>query len=247
MTSSTFSVTAGTASQLVFTTQPGGGANGAAWGTQPAVSVEDAGGNVVTNATNSITLAIGTNPGGTLACTTNPLDANTGMATFAGCKITGKAGTYTLTAAAAGLTGTTSNTFTITFGTATQIAFSTQPGGGANGAAFGTQPAVSVEDASGNVVTNATNSVTLAVGTNPGGALDLHHQPARGQHRHGLLRRLRDHRQGRHLHADRRGRRLHHRDQRHLHPSPSDPPPRSPSAPSPAAGPTVSPGAPSPP
>ena len=197
VTSGTFSVTAGTASQLVFTTQPGGGANGAAWGTQPAVSVEDAGGNVVTNATNSITLAIGTNPGGTLACTTNPLNANTGVATFAGCKITGKAGTYTLTAAAAGLTGTTSNTFTITFGTATQIAFSTQPGGGANGAALGTQPAVSVEDASGNVVTNATNSVTLAARDQPRRHARLHHQPARGQHRHGLLRRLRDHRQGR--------------------------------------------------
>ena len=36
------------------------------------------------------------------------------MATFAGCKITGKAGTYTLTAAATGFTTVTSNTFTIT-------------------------------------------------------------------------------------------------------------------------------------
>ena len=38
------------------------------------------------------------------------------MATFAGCKITGKTGTYTLTAAATGFTTVTSNTFTITFG-----------------------------------------------------------------------------------------------------------------------------------
>ena len=160
-----------TASQLVFTGQPGGGANGAVWGTQPTVSIEDAGGNVVPRATNSITLALGTNPGGTLACTTNPLAANTGAASFAGCKITGKAGTYTLTAAATGFPTVTSSTFTITFGTATQIAFSAQPGGGANGAAWGTQPAVSIEDASGNVVTNATNQITLALGTNPGGTL----------------------------------------------------------------------------
>ena len=36
-----------------------------------------------------------TNPGGTLACTTNPLAATGGVASFAGCKITGKTGTYT--------------------------------------------------------------------------------------------------------------------------------------------------------
>ena len=167
--------------------------------------------------TDSITLAVGTNPGGTLACTANPLAATGGVASFAGCKITGKAGTYTLTAAAAGFTTVTSGTFTLTFGPATQIVFSTQPGGGADGIAFGTQPAVSVEDQSGNVVTNATNSITLAVGTNPGGDAGLH----RGQHpqrerRHGQLRRLQDHRQGGHLHTDRRGRRLHDRDQRHL-------------------------------
>ena len=177
------------------------------------MTVEDQSGNVVTNATNQITLALGTNPGGTLACTTNPLNANAGVASFAGCKITGKAGTYTLTAAATGFTTVTSNTFTITFGAATQIAFSTQPGGGADGTAWGTQPAVSVEDASGNVVTNATNQITLALGTNPGGRAQLHHQPAQRQRRRGLLRRLQDHRQDRHLHPDRRGDRLHDRDQ----------------------------------
>ena len=168
----TLPITFGTATQLVFTTQPGGGANGAAWGTQPAVSVEDASGNVVTNATNSITLALGTNPGGTLTCGGgNTLAANAGTATFAGCEITGKAGTYTLTAAATGFTTVTSGNVPITFGPASQLVFTTQPGGGADGTFWGTQPVVSVEDASGNVVTNATNSITLALGTNPGGTL----------------------------------------------------------------------------
>ena len=46
--SSSFNITAGTASQLVFTTQPGGGTGGTAWTTQPKVTVEDAGGNPVT-------------------------------------------------------------------------------------------------------------------------------------------------------------------------------------------------------
>ena len=110
------------------------------------MSVEDQSGNVVTTATNSVTLALGTNPGGTLACTTNPLGATGGVASFAGCKITGKAGSYTLTAAATGLTGATSTAFTITFGPATQLVFTTQPGGGADAPTWTTQPAVSVED-----------------------------------------------------------------------------------------------------
>ena len=175
ITSNAFTITIGGASQLAFTSQPGGGANGTAWGTQPAVTVQDVGGNTVTTATNSITLAVGAgSPAGTLACTGgNPLTATNGVATFAGCKITGKAGTtYTLTAAATGLTGATSNAFTITFGTATQLVFSAQPGGGANGATWTTQPAVTVEDQSGNTVTNSANSITLAVGAgSPAGTL----------------------------------------------------------------------------
>ena len=113
------------------------------------------------------------------------------MASFAGCKITGKAGSYTLTASATGLTGATSTPFTITFGAATQLVFTTQPGGGANGAAWTTQPVVTVEDASGNVVTNSAASITLAIGTNPGGTLACSGGNAAGrERRRGLLRRL---------------------------------------------------------
>ncbi len=173
--SSNFTLGLGSASKVAFSTQPGGGANGAAWnsGNQPAVSVEDIGGNTVTTATNSITLALGTNPGGTLACTTNPLAASGGTASFGGCKITGKAGVYTLTAAASGLPTVTSASFTITFGSASQLVFTTQPGGGVDGTAWtgANQPAVTVEDASGNVVTNYATGITLALGTNPGGTL----------------------------------------------------------------------------
>ena len=156
-TSNSFTLTAGPASQLAFSTQPGGGANGATWATQPAVSIEDASGNV-TNGGSNITLAIATQPGSgaSLTCSSNPQGANAGVATFTGCQITGKAGTYTLSATGAGFS-TTSTPFSITVGAAAQLAFSTQPGGGANGATWGTQPAVSVEDSGGNMVTTATN------------------------------------------------------------------------------------------
>ena len=169
-TSSAFNITVGPAAKLAFTQPPGNSTGGIALATQPKVAVQDAGGNTVTTDTSSVTLAIGTNPGGgTLTCTTNPLTASAGVATFAGCKID-KSGTgYTLTATDGSLTSATSGTFNITVGPAAKLAFTQTPTGGVLGVAFATQPRVTVQDAGGNTVTTDTSSVTLAIGTNPGG------------------------------------------------------------------------------
>ena len=169
-TSSSFTITAGAASKLAFTTQPGGGASSTAWTTQPTVTVQDAAGNTTT-ATDSITLAITTPGGATLTCTANPKNAVAGVDAFAGCSVD-KAGTYTLTATDGLLTSATSSSFTITAGAASKLAFTTQPGGGASSTAWTTQPTVTVQDAYGNTVTSGTGStasVTIAIGTNPGG------------------------------------------------------------------------------
>ena len=174
-TSNGFSITVGAATQLVFTTQPGGGANAATWASQPVVKVEDSGGNVVTAPSYSVTLAIASQPtsGAALACTTNPVTTSAGIATFAGCKITGETGSYTLSAAASGVTTATSAALTITAGAASKIVFSTQPGGGANGVAWAAEPVVTVEDASGNVVSSPSYSVTLTIATQPGAGATL--------------------------------------------------------------------------
>jgi hypothetical protein len=89
MGTQTETITAAAASKLAFTTQPAGAVHATAFTTQPKVSVEDTYGNVVTTNTSSVTLGIGTNPtsGSTLTCTTNPVTASSGVATFAGCKI----------------------------------------------------------------------------------------------------------------------------------------------------------------
>jgi hypothetical protein len=167
-TSSSFTVNVGAATQVVFTTQPGGGAGGTAWSSQPVVTVEDASGNTVTSSSASITLAINNNPGGgALSCTTNPLGASSGVATFAGCKINFVGTGYTLSATSSGLASATSSAFNITAGTAAQLVFTTQPGGGTAGTAWSQQPVVTVEDAGGNTATSSA-SITLAIGTNPG-------------------------------------------------------------------------------
>ena len=172
VTSGPFNITNGVPAQLVFQTQPGGGTGGTPWvsANQPTVVIEDSQGHVVTSDQSTVTLAIGNNPGnGTLSgCSSAP--AVNGVATFTGCTID-KAGTgYTLTAtdAADSLNvPVSSNSFIITVGPPSQVAFTTQPGNAVAGDKFATPPAVAVEDAGGNVVTTATNTVTLAIGTNP--------------------------------------------------------------------------------
>ena len=165
--SSAFDVTVGSPSQLVFTTQPSAAHGGTAFGTQPTVTIEDAGGNTVSTDTNAITLAIGTNPSaGTLSgCSATTV---AGVAAFSGCKIDAAGTGYTLTATdATDSLSKTSAAFNVTVGPAAQLVFTTQPGNGTGGSALSTQPTVTIEDAGGNTVTTDTNTITLAIGTNP--------------------------------------------------------------------------------
>jgi ribulose-5-phosphate 4-epimerase/fuculose-1-phosphate aldolase len=167
-TSGTISVTAGAATQLVITTQPSSTAQaGAAFAQQPVVQLQDASGNAVAQAGVEVTAAIasgGGTLGGTAAVNT---DAN-GTATFSGLSISGTVGDRTLSFSATGLTGATSGTVSVTAGAAAQLVFSVQPSNTAAGAAITPAVQVSITDASGNLVTGATDNVTVAIGTNPG-------------------------------------------------------------------------------
>ncbi|MBP6489870.1 MAG: putative Ig domain-containing protein [Ilumatobacteraceae bacterium] len=74
-------------SQLAITTQPATTSEGVALPASVRVEIRDAGGAVVTSATNAVTLAIGTNPGnGTLGGTLTTA-AVAGVATFPGLSI----------------------------------------------------------------------------------------------------------------------------------------------------------------
>src|SRR5207247_1470371 len=61
-TSAAFNITAGTATQLVFSVQPSTSTAGAAITPAVEVTAQDAGGNTATGLTGNITVAIGTNP-----------------------------------------------------------------------------------------------------------------------------------------------------------------------------------------
>src|SRR5438094_244463 len=168
--SAAFSITPGTAATLLFTVQPSNALAGAA--ITPAVQVvaHDAQGNTATGFSGNVTMALGANPGsGTLAGTTT-VAAASGVATFANLSIN-KAGTgYTLTASASGPTSATSNPFTVSAAAATPLAFTVQPPNGAAGAALTPAVQVTARDAQGNVATDFTGTVTVALGVNPGSA-----------------------------------------------------------------------------
>ena len=158
--SANVTITAGTANQLAFTTQPDGGTAGSAWSTQPVVEIRDAQGNRVTGATDSVTLTItsGTGTAGAaLSCTSNAVAASSGVASFSGCQID-KAGTgYTLTASSGSLTAATSSSLAIAAGTTSSLNVS-GPGTATAGSAFSTLT-VTAQDGQGNTATGYTGTV----------------------------------------------------------------------------------------
>jgi len=157
-TSTGITISVGPASKLVFTTEPPptGTAAGTAFGT--VVTVEDAGGNVVTSSSASITLT--PSSGSWDSSATPTVSAVNGVATFTNL-ILDTAGNYMLTASSGTLTAATSTTIVIGAAVPYKLAFTTQPPSSDTvGADFGA--AVTVEDQYGNKVTNSSASVTIA-------------------------------------------------------------------------------------
>ncbi len=163
--SSALSITPGAATALAFKTSPAGATGGTAFTTQPVVVVQDANGDTVWTGTNSTASVTLTEPGaGTFSCTTNPVVAVAGVATFAGCKINEAAAGYQLKAngGAPALGEGTSSSFTVAVGAAAKLAIN-QPSNAVSGVAFApNQPIVTVQDAGGNTVTTSTASITLS-------------------------------------------------------------------------------------
>src|SRR5205823_1731636 len=168
VSSAPFSIAAGAATHLVVSVQPSNATAGAPITPAVQVTALDAQGNTATAFTATVTLAIGANPGGGTLSGTAAVAAAGGVATFPGLSIN-KAGVgYTLTASATGVTGTTSAAFSITPGSATQLAFSVPPTNTAAGASITPAVQVTALDGQGNTATGFTGNVTMALGANPG-------------------------------------------------------------------------------
>ncbi|MGP8162400.1 MAG: hypothetical protein ACLQAN_01235, partial [Acidimicrobiales bacterium] len=162
---SSFNITAGPASQLVFTTSPPA-ATTAGTTFSMVVTEEDAFGNTETNdSTTALSLSWSSGSGG--SCTTTPGSYTNGVATYAGCSYTVASTTaYTLTASSTTASGTVLTsapvTTTVSPGQATQLVFTTAPPVTVSvGMTF--SMVVAEEDAYGNIETNdSTTALSLS-------------------------------------------------------------------------------------
>ena len=162
--STSIMVSAGTASQLVITVEPSVTvASGTALTQQPVVKLEDAGGNVITGNSSTVTATVTTNVGA-ITNNTAAISPTTGLATFAGLTLKELLGTYTITFSGPTLTSAISTNVNVTAGLASQLVITTQPSAlDASGVALTQVPAVKVEDSAGNVVATDVSTVTAKI------------------------------------------------------------------------------------
>jgi alpha-tubulin suppressor-like RCC1 family protein len=155
--------------QLAFTTQPATVGAGVPMAPPIVVTFLDAGGNPVPSANKIITLELASNAASaTLLGVTNIVAVN-GVATFSNVSTTKFGAGYRLIATAVGVLSATSSAFDVTFGPASQLAFTVQPATTAPASSITPAVLVEVRDAFGNTVTTATNAITLAISANAGG------------------------------------------------------------------------------
>ncbi|MAZ48257.1 MAG: hypothetical protein CME65_06820, partial [Halobacteriovoraceae bacterium] len=137
----------------------------------PSITVElrDVSNNLVTAATDTITVSLGTDPsagtatlGGTLS-----VAAVAGVATFSDLNIDSINNGYTFNFTSGSLTGATSSSFNITEAPATQLVFTQDPTDAVAGVNINPDITVEFRDASNNLVPSETSNVTLSFGTDP--------------------------------------------------------------------------------
>ena len=145
-TSASFTVIAGGLASLTFSTQPGGGAGGQAFGAQPVVTLQDAGGSPTTGIV-TLTLS-GGSAGAALQCDNNPAVSTGNVATFSGCSVDAVGTDYVLTATSGGVTAT-SAPFDVTAGGITTLEITAAPTSATGGSPFA-DVVVKASDAGGN-------------------------------------------------------------------------------------------------
>jgi plastocyanin len=158
--------------QLAFTVQPGTSTAGQALSPPIEVSVMDASANLVTGASDAITVSLAPNSGGATLSGTVTANAVSGVASFADLTVSTAGSDFTLIASAAGLTDATSTPFEVLFAHGVATSLENVPGAGESatvGTAVDPRPTVKAIDGFGDPVANV--DVTFSAGAG-GGAVD---------------------------------------------------------------------------
>jgi hypothetical protein len=163
--SSSFTVTAAAASQLVFVDQPTAVDAGATISTPVVVDVEDQFGNLVTDDDSTVTLTLVS--GGVLAGTT-AVAASGGVATFTNLSPQA-AGSQELKASDGSDKPGISSAFIVTAGPPVQIGFINQPTAQWLSSPLSPELTVGIEDIYGNVISAPSTAITLTLQSGPNG------------------------------------------------------------------------------
>jgi len=158
-----------TPTKLTVLAQPSNATAGSTLGTV-SVAAQDAAGTTITTYAGNVSVALGANPGGATLSGTTTAAAVNGVATFTNLRVNRPGTGYTLVFSATDLSGATSSTFNITAGSAARLVFAAMPASVDAGIAIAPPVTVTAQDSAGNPVTSFTGAVTVAIGTNPGGA-----------------------------------------------------------------------------
>ncbi len=165
-TSSAISVTPGAAAQLVIATQPPASVT-AGSGFGLTLVAEDAEGNMATGFAGSVTAALLANPGSSTLGGTTTAAAAGGAVVFSSLTLNKAVSGYTLNLASSGLTSATSGSFTVIPGAPSQLVLlGGFPANVTVDAHFGFT--AEAEDAEGNLTTDYSATVAVALSANPG-------------------------------------------------------------------------------
>ncbi len=164
--SNTFTVSAGTATKVVFLQQPTNRTAGLTLAPAVTVQVEDALGNAIATSGIPVTVALTTGTG-TLGGTLTQNTGAGGLATFNDLSVD-LAGSKNLTASSSGLTSAISNAFTISAATVSKIVFVQQPSDAAAGAVIAPAVTLQLQDALGNNISTSGTSVSVALTSGTG-------------------------------------------------------------------------------
>jgi hypothetical protein len=152
--------------QLVVTAQPSGSVT-AGSSFELTVAIENAGGAVVTGATETVTITLAKHPGGATLHGTLTATLENGIATFSGLTIDQAGAGYSLQVGASGFKSVTSAGFDVRPAAPAHLVISTPPPPSVTaGSGFGL--AILVEDSFGNTETAFDGTVSLALANNPG-------------------------------------------------------------------------------
>ncbi|MFP4468599.1 MAG: DUF2341 domain-containing protein [Bacteroidales bacterium] len=167
--SASFNITPGTPAQLSFEQSPTNTEPGEVLTPPVTIRIEDNLGNLVTTATDNISIAIDNNPSGGSLSGTQSRDAVDGIATFDDLSIDTPGDGYTLEATSGGLTPVTSTPFDIQTGAPVKLSFVDQPSNTEAGEDINPPVTVHILDDSDNLVSDASNTITISIEDDPAG------------------------------------------------------------------------------